>query len=93
MQGFYLPFAMLALHLMLGQSIMEPAIGILVGHLQYFFSSIYPRAGGSNLLGTPQWLINAVARSGIGTVNPAEVTAPMGAAARAFQGRGRRLAD
>merc|ERR1712137_62191 len=93
LQSFYLPFGMMALITLMGGDFMSPAVGIFIGHLFYFFGSIYPRAGGANPLATPQFLKNAVARAGIGSWNPAEVTAPMGAQARAFTGRGRRLVD
>mmetsp|Transcript_41068 Transcript_41068/g.104070 ORF Transcript_41068/g.104070 Transcript_41068/m.104070 type:complete len:256 (-) Transcript_41068:70-837(-) len=93
LQAFYMPFAMLALSMVMGASPLPAITGILIGHLYHFASSIVPRAGGTNYLSTPQWLKNAVHRSGIGTVNPAEVTAATGPQARAFSGRARRLAD
>eukprot|EP00192_Tetraselmis_astigmatica_P019127 CAMPEP_0117693120 /NCGR_PEP_ID=MMETSP0804-20121206/26702_1 /TAXON_ID=1074897 /ORGANISM="Tetraselmis astigmatica, Strain CCMP880" /LENGTH=255 /DNA_ID=CAMNT_0005506635 /DNA_START=276 /DNA_END=1043 /DNA_ORIENTATION=+ len=93
MQAFYLPFAMLALRTIMGASPVPGILAICLGHLYHFLHSIYPRAGGRNLIPTPQWLKNAIARSGVGVVNPAEVTARMGAEGRAFTGRGRRLAD
>lgn len=93
LQAFYLPFAMLALSMIMGASPIPSLTGIVIGHLYHFMSSIIPRAGGHNYIGTPQWLKNAVARSGIGTVNPAEVTWASGPQSRAFTGRARRLAD
>ncbi|KAH7853441.1 hypothetical protein Vadar_002440 [Vaccinium darrowii] len=46
LQGFYLPWYMLGVDLILGNSLMGNLLGIAVGHLYYFLTVLYPLAGG-----------------------------------------------
>jgi len=49
----YLPYIFLALTFMLGGNPIVDIVGILVGHLYYFFADIVPYEFGFNLLQTP----------------------------------------
>ncbi|GAB4819987.1 hypothetical protein N2152v2_007033 [Parachlorella kessleri] len=72
LQGLYLPFAFMAVDLVVGAAWQPDLLGILAGHLA-----------------------RLVARSGLGRVPLRQVNAanPADLSFRAFQGRGRRLAD
>lgn len=94
-QGFYLPFALLAFSVMVGGNWVADVLGILGGHMYYFLKVIHPAAGGAALAETPVWMHRFVYWLGIGTVplqatNPTNPTNP---AFRAFRGGGRRLGD
>ncbi|KAJ0661777.1 putative derlin, Rhomboid-like superfamily [Helianthus annuus] len=56
MQGFYLPWTMLAIDLVLGNPLMPSLLGIGVGHLYYFLTVLYPLAGGNDICKTPFWV-------------------------------------
>ncbi|EWC76260.1 hypothetical protein C923_03103 [Plasmodium falciparum UGT5.1] len=49
-KGYQLPFALIFLHLIMGQSLWVDIMGLLSGHVYYFFREILPREGGPNLL-------------------------------------------
>lgn len=66
LKGFYLPWAMLAIDLVLGNRLMPSLLGIGVGHLYYFLTVLYPLAGGSNFCKTPFWVHKLVAYWGKG---------------------------
>ncbi|SBT76156.1 DER1-like protein, putative [Plasmodium ovale] len=54
-KGYQLPFALIFLHLIMGQSLWVDIMGLLSGHIYYFFRELLPREGGPNLLEkTPQ---------------------------------------
>lgn len=54
-KGYQLPFALIFLHLIMGQSLWVDLMGLLSGHLYFFFREILPREGGPDLLQkTPQ---------------------------------------
>ena len=55
-QGFYLPYAMLALDLIFGAPLTPDILGMVVGHLYYFLTVLHPLARGTNLLKTPLWV-------------------------------------
>lgn len=55
-QGFYLPYALLALDLIFGAPLMEDIIGMVAGHLYYFLTVLHPLAGGKYVLKTPLWV-------------------------------------
>ncbi|KAL6005087.1 ER-associated protein degradation protein [Asimina triloba] len=47
LKGFYLPWALLALDLIFGAPLKPDVMGIVVGHLFYFLSVLYPLSGGT----------------------------------------------
>ncbi|VWU52386.1 DER1-like protein, putative [Hepatocystis sp. ex Piliocolobus tephrosceles] len=49
-KGYQLPFALIFLHLIMGQSLWVDIMGLLSGHIYYFFRELLPREGGPNLL-------------------------------------------
>jgi hypothetical protein len=53
LQGFYLPWAMLALDLLFGNPLMPDILGIVAGHLYYFLTVLHPLAGGRYVFKTP----------------------------------------
>lgn len=58
----YLPFAMIAIDLLMQQPIIDSLVGIVVSHLWYFVREVYPRAYfGRELLKTPQFLVRLCA--------------------------------
>ncbi|CAI9100474.1 OLC1v1037586C2 [Oldenlandia corymbosa var. corymbosa] len=55
-KGFYLPWAMLFLDVIFGSPIMQDLLGLVAGHLFYFFTVLHPLSTGKNFLKTPQWV-------------------------------------
>ncbi|XP_068648271.1 derlin-1-like [Aristolochia californica] len=91
LKAFYLPWAMLALDVIFGSHIAPDLLGIVAGHMYYFFSVLYPLAGGPNLLRTPLWVHKLVARMGLeGPSYPGAAQANR-TAGTTFRGRSYRL--
>eukprot|EP00879_Flechtneria_rotunda_P004779 GHRR01005049.1.p1 GENE.GHRR01005049.1~~GHRR01005049.1.p1 ORF type:complete len:256 (+),score=40.62 GHRR01005049.1:449-1216(+) len=90
-QSFYLPFAFLGISVILGKDPIPDICGIVVGHLFWFLTELYPAQGGRNLLQTPDWLKQMVANLGIGP--PPRPTESTPAGFSAFRGTGRRLGE
>jgi Derlin-2/3 len=88
-QTFYLPFAFLAITIVVGGNPIFDIAGIVVGHLWWFLTELYPAQGGRNFLETPEFLKQWVANLGIGPPPRATESTPAGFAA--FRGSGRRL--
>jgi Derlin-2/3 len=84
--SWHFPFCLMFLHVLMGgmDSVILDVVGVLVGHLYFFLTDIYPKVRGINLLETPPIvvslvekqipsLINAVVRGfggRVATVNP-----------------------
>eukprot|EP01025_Chloroclados_australasicus_P055570 TRINITY_DN6759_c0_g5_i1.p1 TRINITY_DN6759_c0_g5~~TRINITY_DN6759_c0_g5_i1.p1 ORF type:complete len:307 (-),score=14.44 TRINITY_DN6759_c0_g5_i1:435-1256(-) len=68
-RSFYLPFAFAGMSLLFtGEIPVQDIIGIVVGHLFYFLTVLYPQqSGGRNLLKAPQFLAQWLAQVGIGS--------------------------
>lgn len=49
----YLPWVILGFGLLLGQSPLMDILGIVVGHIYYYFEDVYPQLTGRRLLVTP----------------------------------------
>lgn len=88
-QSFYLPFAFLGITIIMGGNPIFDIAGIVVGHLWWFLTELYPAQGGRNFLETPEWLKQAVANLGVGPPPRPTDSTPSGFAA--FRGSGRRL--
>lgn len=88
-QTFYLPFAFLAITVVMGGNPIFDIAGIVVGHLWWFLTELYPAQGGRNFLETPEFLKQWVANLGIGPPPRPTESTPAGFAA--FRGLGRRL--
>ena len=54
LKAFWLPWALMLLTMIMGGSPLSDFLGILVGHLYYFLTTLHPRAGGGNYTRTPQ---------------------------------------
>ncbi|KAF8380552.1 hypothetical protein HHK36_028040 [Tetracentron sinense] len=89
-KGFYLPWAFLALDLILGNPLKSDIIGMVAGHLYYFLTVLHPLAGGKFIFKTPLWVHKFVAFWGKGTQVNSPVQ-PDPSAGVAFRGRGYRL--
>ena len=85
MQGVHLPWAMMTLSLLMGNSIVMDIMGILTGHLYFFLVDAAPAAYGKHLLFTPQFL-----RDLLGEVGPARAPGAARAGPRHW-GRGHQL--
>jgi Derlin-2/3 len=59
-EGFYLPFVLLAWTVLNGSDPVPDVRGIIAGHVYYFLNAVWPRAGGPRLLDTPQVVHQAV---------------------------------
>ncbi|KAJ3693846.1 hypothetical protein LUZ60_009326 [Juncus effusus] len=98
MKAFYFPWAMLVLDMIFGSPLMPSLLGIVVGHLYYFLTVLYPLNSGRNPLKTPlfiqrlvnQWRIGAQRNTGTGPVRR-EREAGTGTGTGAFRGRAYRL--
>lgn len=56
----YVPWINVAYRLLIGAGIMNPLIGIAVGHLYYFLVEVMPGLHHVNVIKTPKWCISAV---------------------------------
>ncbi|XP_027333302.1 derlin-1.1-like [Abrus precatorius] len=90
LKGFYLPWALLALDLIFGNTLKPDILGMLAGHLYYFLTVLHPLAGGKFKFNTPLWVHKIVAYWGEGT----QINAPVQSnpsAGIVFRGRSHRL--
>jgi len=69
-QGVYLPFAYLALAVLMGNYYMDLIHGVAIGHVYYFLADVVPQLHGKDILQTPQFLID---RFGVGEYQPEPV--------------------
>ncbi|XP_024993356.1 derlin-1-like [Cynara cardunculus var. scolymus] len=90
LKGFYLPWAMVAIDMVIGKQLMPSLLGIGVGHLYYFLTVLHPLAGGSNFCKTPFWVHKLVAYWGKGYQMNSPVRRDP-ASGVAFRGRGFRV--
>ncbi|XP_059624928.1 derlin-1-like [Cornus florida] len=67
LKGFYLPWYMLAIDLILGNPLKPDLLGMVAGHLFYFLTVLYPLSGGRNICKTPLWVHKLVAFWGEGS--------------------------
>jgi hypothetical protein len=56
LQGFWLPWALLAVNTMFGHPFLVDLLGIVVGHFYYFLTVLHPQATGHSYLKTPRWV-------------------------------------
>lgn len=88
--AFHVPFVFVGIKFMLGGIPWDSILGIVVGHLYFYLTVLYPAIGGPRLLRPPLFLRNWLADRGVGTrVNTHAATAQD--SFRAFRGRGMRL--
>ncbi|KAJ1262025.1 hypothetical protein BS78_09G075200 [Paspalum vaginatum] len=93
LRSFYLPWAMLALDVIFGSSLLPGLEGIMVGHLYYFLAVLHPLATGKNYMKTPKWVHKIVARFKIGMQanSPVRPPANNNTGTGPFRGRSYRL--
>ena len=58
LKSLYLPWAFIAIRLIMGGSIVEPLIGIACGHIYYFLVDVLPLSHGYDIIRTPKFCIN-----------------------------------
>lgn len=94
-KAFYMPFVLMGMDVLLGNSHIPHILGIFVGHAYHFLHDLYPITSGHNPLATPVRLKRLCADWGLGRPPVAGTAAASAAAAdpgfRAFAGRGQRL--
>jgi Derlin-2/3 len=61
-QALYLPWVYLAIRLVMGNSIIQPLEGIVVGHLYYFLAEVLPLSHNIDMIKTPGFVIRLVDR-------------------------------
>lgn len=54
--GYQLPFVMMALHMLMGAHLLDDLIGVLAGHIYYFFADVVPEEYGYNLVRAPGFM-------------------------------------
>jgi len=60
LKSMYLPWAYVAIRLLMGGSITEALLGIVVGHIYYFLVEVLPVSHGYTLIKTPKFCMDAV---------------------------------
>lgn len=75
LKSLYLPWAFIAIRLIMGASIVEPLIGIGCGHIYYFLVDVLPLSHGYDIVRTPKFCMR-IAEWYIGNSLPA--AAPSG---------------
>jgi Derlin-2/3 len=90
LQGFWLPWALLAVNTMFGHPFLVDLLGIVVGHFYYFLTVLHPQATGHSYLKTPRWVHQLVARWPRPQAPSTQTTVSAGART-AFSGRSYRL--
>ncbi|KAL3834665.1 hypothetical protein ACJIZ3_009401 [Penstemon smallii] len=66
LKGFYIPYYMLVVDLVVGNPLKPGFMGIAAGHLYYFLTVLYPLSTGKNIFKTPLWVHKLVAFWGEG---------------------------
>lgn len=67
MEAIWLPFAYLALTVLMGNPYFDLLHGLAIGHLYYFLVDVFPQVYGKDILVTPHFLID---RFGVGEYRP-----------------------
>ncbi|KAL1533081.1 derlin-1-like isoform X1 [Salvia divinorum] len=99
LKGFYMPWYMLAVDLLLGNRTKQGLVGIGAGHVYYFMSVLYPISTGRSFIKTPRWVHKLIAFWGEGyQINSPFRNSHQGnptnsADGVAFRGRSYRLGD
>ena len=58
-----LPFVLIGIRVLMGNSVMDDLLGLIIGHVYYFLTYVYPRQqNGKDLLKTPEFLIRYFGR-------------------------------
>jgi hypothetical protein len=89
-KSVYLPWVYVAIRVIMGQSITQPILGIVVGHLYYFLVDVLPVSHNTRLITTPRFCASAVSRlTGFTTPIINARPAPNDTASRNVPARGR----
>lgn len=71
------PWALMAFHVVLGQSIVDDIVGIIAGHGFLFLKDMLPKTHGRDVIPTPQFLVNLLPHQRlVGGVGGVQVMAP-----------------
>jgi len=71
-KAMYLPWALVAFRVLMGGMPISELCGILVGHVYYFLTEVYPDQGGRRLITTPQFLKEWFPAPGVRPARPGE---------------------
>ncbi len=80
-KSVYLPWVYVAIRVIMGQSITQPLLGIVVGHTYYFLVDILPVSHNYRWLATPQFCSSIVAKLTGFSVVSSRTTPPINATA------------
>ncbi|KAK8795647.1 hypothetical protein WA158_000304 [Blastocystis sp. Blastoise] len=58
--GFYIPYVMMGVSLLMGSSILVNILGIVTGHIFYFFTQVFETTKNTRFFSTPLWLRKAL---------------------------------
>jgi Derlin-2/3 len=58
-QAFYLPWALLAFNLLIGNPIFKLVLGIVAGHIYYFLHYVAPNVYGMTIIKTPAFMVES----------------------------------
>ena len=67
-----LPFVLIGLRVLMGHSVMLDLLGLVIGHIYYFLTSVMPKQNGKDYIHTPDFLIRFF--TGVGTYVPPVAT-------------------
>lgn len=56
-KALYLPLALIAFHMLIGNPLTQPIIGVITGHIYYFLHYIAPAQVGFEIIKTPRFII------------------------------------
>lgn len=76
-QANFLPFALLAINILMGNAFVHYLHGYAIGHIYYFIVDVVPKVYGKTILTTPEFLIS---KFGVGEYIPPAPERNMGAA-------------
>merc|ERR1719198_824090 len=68
LQAFYLPWALVAFHILIGNSVFMPLLGIGVGHLYYFLVDVAPEQAGIDIIKTPGFVVDFFGGMAMGAI-------------------------
>ena len=70
--GFYVPFVMIVVNMLMGQNFISVLIGIIIGHIFYFFTQVFSKTAGTPFFSTPDWLRKALMMKPLAPPRPEE---------------------
>lgn len=81
-KAVYFPWALMILHVAMGQSPFVDVVGILAGHAYYYLRFMYPKIFGKHIFWTPSLLYRVFPKQGAGSVSGFGADSSSGSEAR-----------